>query len=86
MEIFKGREFELFALICTKLKRNGEISWCEITTEVQRSKEGVVDLLNDVWYSAVVEFRCVISSRILYVKFTSAKVKVHCCGARIYQK
>ena len=37
-------------------------------------REDVTDLLNNVWYTAVIEFGCV-SSRILSIKFTFALVK-----------
>ena len=35
---------------------------------MERAREGVVILLNNVWHSAVVDFGCV-SSRILWIKF-----------------
>ena len=36
--------------------------------EMERAKEGVAVLLNDMWHSAVIDFGCV-SSRILMIKF-----------------
>ena len=42
---------------------------------MQRAREGVAILLNDVWHSAVIDFGCV-SSRILWIKFKYSKVKV----------
>ena len=42
---------------------------------MERAREGMVILLNDVWHSAVVKFGCV-SSRILWIKFKFSRVKV----------
>ena len=42
--------------------------------EMERAREGVAILLNDVWYSAVVDFGCV-SSRILWTKLKFSRVK-----------
>ena len=42
---------------------------------MERAREGVAFLLNDVWHSAVIDFGCV-SSRILWNKFTISRVKV----------
>ena len=70
VDTFKERKFELLALTETKLKGNGEVSWCGVNgimagvQEIERAKEGVAILLNDVWHSAVVDFGCA-SSRIL---------------------
>ena len=44
---------------------------------MEKAREGVAVLLNDVGHSAVVDFGCV-SSRILWIKFKSSRVKV--CG------
>ena len=55
----------MIALTETKLRGNGEVSWCGVNgiivgaQEVERDREGVAILLNDVWHSAVVEFGCV---------------------------
>ena len=48
----------------TKLKGNGEVSWCGVNgiiagvQEKERAREGVAILSNDVWHSAVVDFGC----------------------------
>ena len=42
---------------------------------MERAKEGVPILLNNVLHSAVVDFECA-SSRILLIKFNFSKVKV----------
>ena len=66
-------KFELLALTGTKLKGNGEVSWCSVNgiiagVQMERDK--------DVWYSAVVHFGC-ISSRIIWIKFKKfSRVKV----------
>ena len=65
----------------TKLIGNGEVSWCEVNCniasvqEMERGREGVPILLNDVWHSQVVDFGCV-SSRILRIKLKFSRVKV----------
>ena len=61
-------------LTVVKLERNGEVSWCGISgiiagvQDMERTREGVAMLSNDVWQIAVIYFRCV-SSRILLIKF-----------------
>ena len=71
MDVFKEGKFKLLAL---KLKGNGEVSWCGVNgtiadvQEMERAREWVAILLNDVWHSAVVDFGCV-RSRILWIKF-----------------
>ena len=63
------------------MKGNGEVLWCGVNDiiaavqEVERTREGVTILLNDVWHSAVIDFGCV-SSRILWIKFRFSMVKV----------
>ena len=42
---------------------------------MERTRERVAILLNDVRHSAVIDFRCV-SSRILWIKFKLSRVKV----------
>ena len=42
---------------------------------MERVREGVAVLLNDVWYSAVVKSVCV-RSRILWIKLQFSRVKV----------
>ena len=64
----------------TKLKENGEVSWCGVNVliagvqEVERATEWVAILLNDVWHSAVKDFGCV-SSKILWITFKFFRVK-----------
>ena len=70
VDVFRKRKFELFALTETKLKENGEVSWYGVNgiiagvQEMERAREGMTTLLKDVWFRAMVKFRCV-SSRIL---------------------
>ena len=70
LDILRKGNFELLALTETKLKGNGEVSWSGVNDiiagdhEMERATEGVTILLNDVWQSAVIDFRCV-SSKIL---------------------
>ena len=81
MEIFRKEKFELLALTETKLKRNGEVSWIGVNgiipdvQKMERAREGVAVLLNDLWHSAVIDFGCA-SSRILWIKFKFLRVKV----------
>ena len=44
-----------------KLKENGEVSWCRVNdiiagVQMERAREGVAILLNDVQHSAVIDF------------------------------
>ena len=54
VDIFKKGKFELLPLTETKLKGKGEVSWCGVSgiiasvQEMERDKEGVAILLNDV--------------------------------------
>ena len=72
VDIFKKGKFELLALTEVKLKGNGEVSWSGVNAifagvqEMERAREGVAVLLNDVWHSAVVKYG-VFSSRILWI-------------------
>ena len=81
MDVFSKGKFELLALKETKLKGNGEVSWCEVNgiiasvQEMERAREDVAVLLNDVWHSAVTDFGYV-SSGILWIKFKFSRVKV----------
>ena len=74
VDVFRMGNFELLALTETKLKSNEEVSWFglnDIITGIQkmeRAREGVAILFNDVWHIAVIDFRCV-NSRILWIKF-----------------
>ena len=79
MDIFKKVKFELLAL--TKFEGKGEVSWSGVNVifavvhEMERAREGVAAMLNNVWHSAVVKCGCV-SSRILLIKFKFSRVKV----------
>ena len=42
---------------------------------MERAREGVAVLLNDMWHSAVVKSGCV-NSRILWIKFKFSSIKV----------
>ena len=78
---FRKGKFELLALTETKLKGNEEVSWYGVNgiiagvQEMERAREGVAVLLNDVWHSAVIDF-VYVSSRILWIKFKFSRVKV----------
>ena len=73
MDIFKEGKIELLALTETKLKGNGEVSWSGVNVifagvqEMERARERVAVLLNDVWHSSVVKFGYV-NTRILWIK------------------
>ena len=60
----------MLALTETKFKGEGEVSWCGVNgiisgvQEMERAREGVAVLLNDVWHSVVVKSGYV-SSRVL---------------------
>ena len=62
----------MVALAETKLKGNGEVSWCGVNgiiagvQEIERAREGEAILLKAVWHTMVIDFRCV-SSRILLI-------------------
>ena len=79
MDIFKEGKFELLALTETKLKGRGEVSWCRVNgiiysvQEMERAREGVAVLLNDVWQCSGKIWLC---SRILWIKFKFSRVKV----------
>ena len=66
--VFREGKFELLALTETKLRGNGEVSWCGVNgiitsvQEMERAREGMTILLKNVWHSAVIDFGC-ISSR-----------------------
>ena len=74
-DIFKKGKFKLFALVETKLKGKKEISWSGVNViftgvhEMERAREGIAVLLNDVWHSSVVKFGS-LSPRILYKVIT----------------
>ena len=81
MDAFRKGKFELLALMETKLKGNGEVSWLGVYAiiagfqEIERAREQVAVLLNEVWHSAVIDFECV-TSRILWIKFKFSRVQV----------
>ena len=60
---------------------NGEVSWHGVNSitasvqEMERAREGVAVLLNNVWHSLVIDFGCV-TSRILWIKFKFSRVIV----------
>ena len=62
MDVFRRGKFKWLALTETKLKGKGGVSWCGVNgiiagvQEMERAREGVAVLLNDVWHSAVIEF------------------------------
>ena len=68
--IFKKGKFDLIALTQTKLKGEGELSWCDVNgiisgvQEMEKAREGTAVLLSDLWPSAVVKSWCD-SSRVL---------------------
>ena len=70
VDVFREGKFELLALMEMKLEGNGKVSWCRLNgiiagvQEMERAREVVATMLNDVWHSAVIDFGCV-SSRIL---------------------
>ena len=78
--IFEKAKFELLDLTEMKLKGKGEVSWFGVNfiftgvQEMERAREGVVVLFNDVWHSSVVKSGCV-SSRILWIKLKFSRVK-----------
>ena len=52
MDVFKEGKFKMLALTGTKLKGNGEVSWCGVNgiiagvQEMERAREGLAILLN----------------------------------------
>ena len=64
------------------MKGKREVSWSGINVifagvqELERAREKVTVLLNDVWHSAVVKYGCV-NSRNLWIKFKFSMVKVN---------
>ena len=72
VDVFRKGKFKFLALTETKLKGNGEGSWCE---EIERDREGMAILLNNVQHTKVRDCRCV-KSRILWIKFRFSRVKV----------
>ena len=70
VDVFRKGKFKFLALTETKLKGNTEVLWCGVNgiitsvQEMERVKESVTVLLNDVWHSVVIDYGCV-NSRIL---------------------
>ena len=50
---------------------------CKSTEEMEIAREGMAILLNNMWYSGVINFGSV-SSRILCIKFKFSRVKFVC--------
>ena len=71
LDVFRKGKFVLLVLRETKLKGNEEVPGCG----VNGAREGVAVLLNNVWHSALIDFRCV-SSRILWIKLEFSRGKV----------
>ena len=67
VNVFRKWRFELLASPETKVKGNGEISWCGVIAictcvqEKEIAREGVRILLNNLWHIVVVVFESVIS-------------------------
>ena len=65
VDVFRKGKFELFDLTETMLKGNRDVSWYGlngiIVQEIERTREGLVVLLNDVWHVAVIDLGCVSS-------------------------
>ena len=61
MDVFREGKFELLALTETKLKGNEDVPWCGVNFiitgvhRMERAKEGMAILLNDVWHSAMID-------------------------------
>ena len=77
VDVFRKGKFEMFSLTETKLKTNGEVSWCGVNgiIAVERAREVVAILLKYMWPRAVIEFGCV-SSRIFWINFKFSRAKV----------
>ena len=68
----------MLALSQTKLKGNGEVSWCVVSMQVfkrWKELEKVWLFENNEWHSAVTEFGCV-NARTVWVKFKFSLGKV----------
>ena len=86
VNVFKEGRFDMLALNETKLRGKGEFEWGGVKgvrsgVDAGRAKEGVAMMMNDVWFEAVVGYGCV-SSRMLWVKFKFARVKL--CVVAVY--
>ena len=64
VDVCRRGKFELLALTEIKLRGNGKVSWCRVNgiiigvEEMEKAREDVAILLNDVWYSAVILRMC----------------------------
>ena len=73
MDVFREGYFKLLALMEIKLKGDKEVSWCVVNgiiadvQEMERAREGMAILLNDVWHSVMIDFGCG-RFRILWIK------------------
>ena len=82
MDIFKEGKFELLTLMEMKLKGKEKVSWYGVNgiitsvQEMERAREGLAILLNNVWHNAVLDIACV-SPRILWIKFKFSRIKVY---------
>ena len=65
VDVFRKGKFEFHVLTETKLKKNVVVSCCWVSgisvgvEEIKGTREGMIVWMNDVWYSAVIEFGCV---------------------------
>ena len=63
-EHFQRRKVRVACLDRDKIEGNGEASWCKVNgisagvQEMERAREGVAILLNDMWHSEVVDLMC----------------------------
>ena len=77
VDVFREGKFELLALMET-IQREWSSRYHGVeqmaSLLMSRRWKEVAILLNDVWYSAVIDFGCV-SSRILWIKFKFSRVK-----------
>ena len=68
VDVFRKGKYEPLTLTETKLKINGDISWCGVNgivgVQIERVRGGMAVLMIDEWHSVVISFGCV-SSRIL---------------------
>ena len=61
VDVFRKGKFELFDLTETKLKANGEVSWCGVNgipvgvQEIEKASDGIIVLMNDEWHIAVID-------------------------------
>ena len=64
VDVFRIGKFELLAMTETKLKGDGEVSWCGVNgivagVQMKKAREGGGGiLLNNVWHGAVIDWVC----------------------------